>query len=348
MNSRAILTQEELIIFCKEFHLVLNLSIGVLDGLESIIEGTKRQGIKEALELSLEALNNHEPLSKSLELSGLFSSYMISMIEIGEKVGKLDQVLLSLANYYDKDLKLRRQVQSSIRYPIVVASMVTAIVFVMVTKILPVFAEVFQNLGGSVPRSVDFVTGVGRVIVGIILCLFLLLVLFVGIMLILFRNKKYRSRVQMVLARLPKVCTIYEKYQTARFANSMSLLVSSGYDLHEGLKLTEKATEDDRLKKKISEALGKLECGEALYKVLEEMKIFRGIHSRWIRLAVQTGQLDAVLAELSEEYTNDVDHSIGQMIGVVEPSLVGATSVIIGGILLVVMLPLLGIMSSIR
>ncbi len=341
------LTQEELIIFCKELHLVLNSSIGIVDGLESVVEGTKRAAVRDSLGISLEALNQHEPISRSLELSGLFSQYMISMIEIGEKTGKLDQVMLSLATYYEKDLKLRRQIKSSIRYPIIVSSMVTAIVLVMVTKVMPVFEEVFRNLGGNVPSSVDFVTGVGSILVGFVFVLFIVIVVLVGMLLILFNSEKHRPKVQRLLSKIPGVRNIYEKYQTAKFANSLSLLISSGYDLHESLELTEKVTGDYELKRKIAETVEKLERGESLSKALEEMHIFRGVHARWIRLSVHTGQLDHVLHELSEEYTKDVDFAIMNLIGVLEPSLVGATSVIIGGILLVVMLPLLGLMSSI-
>ncbi|MDO4711572.1 MAG: type II secretion system F family protein [Peptostreptococcaceae bacterium] len=346
MERKTTLSQEELIMFCKEMNLILSSSIGIVDGFGSVIGGMKHKEVREALEVSLDALENNQQLSVSLERSGLFSPYMISMIEIGEKTGKVDQVMESLAVYYEKDARLKRQIRSSMVYPLVVAGMVTVIIGVMVTKVLPIFADVFQSLGGSLPSSVDLVTGVGRVLVAVVLAIFLALMILVGTLLLLYRTPSGKQKARKIFGRLPHVRDIYRRYLTAQFANSLSLLVSSGYDLHDSLEMTEKIIEDEVFEDKIKKAIAAFETGEPLHKVLEDMDIFAGVHARMVRLSIRTGHLDSVLADLSDKYTENVDHSIGTLIGVIEPTLVGATSFIIGGILLTVMLPLLRIMSS--
>lgn len=346
MEQKTTLSQEELIMFCKEMHLILSSSVSIVDGFESVIEGIKNKDVKKALGLSLSALECNQQLSVSLKESGLFSPYMISMIEIGEKTGKTDQVMNSLAMYYEKDDRLKKQIRSSMMYPLIVAGMVTVIIGVMITKVLPIFADVFQSLGGNIPGSVDFVTRIGRGIVAIVLVAFLALMALVGTILMLYKTAEGREKARKIFSHLPHIREIYRRYQTAHFANSLSLLVSSGYDLHDSLEMTGKIIDDKDFENKIKKAIADFESGEPLYKVLEEMDIFSGVHARMIRLSIQTGHLDSVLGELSDKYTEDVDHSISSLIGVIEPTLVGATSFIIGGILLTVMLPLLGIMSS--
>lgn len=346
MDHKILLTQEELIVFCKEMHLILSSSISVVDGFESIIDGIENKETREALNRSLKALEDNQQISEALEESGLFSPYMISMIEVGEKTGKTDQVMASLAEYYEKNLRIKKQIRTGTVYPLIVAGMVTIVIGVMVTRVLPIFNEVFRNLGGNVPSSVDFVTGAGRVIVGVILLSFIALVTFVVFLLFLSRSSNGRTKARKILDRLPGIRDIRLKYQTAQFANSLSLLVSSGYDLHESLKMTGNITEDHSFRQKIERALDQLDEGKPLYQVLGEMEIFGGVHAQMVKLSVQTGRLDSVLGELSEKYTQDVDDSIATLMGIIEPSLVGATSFIIGGILLTVMLPLLGIMSS--
>ncbi len=347
MKMRAVLTQDELILFCKEMYLILSSSISIVEGLESVIEGMPNKEAQKALRVSLVELECNKPLSYALDMSNLFTPYMISMIEIGEKTGKVDQVMDSLGKYYEKDQMLKKQIKSGTVYPLVIAGMVTVIIGVMVTKVLPIFANVFENLGGNIPSSVDFVTGVGRFIVGLVLLAFVMVLVTVASIFLLYRSEEGREKARKFFLSMPKLSNIYQSYQTAQFANSLSLLVSSGYDLHSGLELTEKIIEDKSFKERIKTALSQLDAGEPLYRAFEQMKIFKGIHSQVLKLSVQTGHLDSVLAELSDKYTSEVDESISTLIGVIEPTLVGATSFIIGGILLTVMLPLISIMSSI-
>lgn len=347
MKSNYILSQDQLALLCKELYLILSSSIGIVEGMESIIEGTKSKEAKASLRLSLNALQSNHSLSTALEMSGLFSDYMISMIEIGETTGKLDQVMLSLANYYEKDAHLKKQIKDGTTYPLVVALMVTIVIGVLVVKVLPIFAQVFENLGGSIPSTVDFVTGVGRIIVAGIILLFLAVLLAVGGFMFLYKSEQGRVKARKLFAVIPGIKNIYASYQTAQFANSLSLLVSSGYDLHNSLEMTQRTIEDQSYKDKIKRAIAQLEKGESLYMVLEQMKVFKSVHAQVIKLSVQTGHLDSVLNELSEKYTTEVDDSISSLIGIIEPTLVGATSFIIGGILLTVMLPLVGIMSAI-
>lgn len=347
MKNSAILSDEELIIFCKEVHLILNSSMGISDAMESVVEGMENENAKKMLKPSIDALVDNMSLSYALEQSKLFSPYMISMIKIGETTGKTDKIMLSLADYYEKELRLKNQIKSGITYPVVIATMVTVIIGVMVTKVLPIFAEVFKNLGGNLSASVNIVSGAGRVTAITIGVLFIAVVVFAGFLLLLYESPEKREKAIEIITKVPFVRDIYLKYQTAKFANSLSLLVASGNDLHESLKLTEKVVEDKKFKDKILSAVDKLEQGEPLHKTLDEMSIFKGIHSRILKLSVQTGHIDTVLSDLSEEYTREVDISIGNLIGIIEPTLVGATAFIIGAILLAVMLPLLEIMSSI-
>lgn len=347
MRRRTVLSQEELILFCKEMSLILSSSVSIVEGLESVMEGLENKNAAQALKVALVELECNQPLSYALDMSGLFTPYMISMIEIGEKTGKVDQVMDSLAKYYEKNLLLKKQIRSGTMYPLVIAAMVTVIIGVMVIKVLPIFSDVFENLGGNIPGSVDFVTGVGRVIVIVIFSAFLLLLSIVGILSLLYKSEQGREKARAFFARVPKLRGIYRSYQTAQFANSLSLLVSSGYDLHSGLEMTEKIIDDKTFRERIQRALQELDQGEPLYQVFKRMNIFKGIHSQVLKISVQTGHLDSILAELSDKYTQDVDDEIGTLISVIEPTLVGATSFIIGGILLTVMLPLIQIMSSI-
>lgn len=347
MSKKSELSNEQLASFCQQLHLILSSSIGITAGMDSIIEGFSNQHVKEQLNLTRESLELNNSLSSSLSLSGLFPDYMLTMVEVGEVSGKTDQVMESLALYYKKQDKLKKQIQNATTYPMVIALMVMVIIAVLVIQVLPIFSDVFKNLGGDMPASVDFVTKISRLMVGAITAVFGAFLLMVLFMLLRHKNLEGREKNRRLLAKLPGIRSIYHDIETAQFANTLSLLVSSGYDLHSSLELTEKTMEQEAYKQKIQKAILALEMGSPLGDVLADMKIFKKLHAQMLKLSVETGHLDTVLGDLADEYTDDVERSIEKMIGIIEPTLVGGTAFIIGGILLTVMLPLLGVMSSI-
>lgn len=347
MKDKIELSDGQLALFCEQVHLILSSSIGLADGMDSIIEGFSNPAQKERLGLLKGSLEAYNSVSSSMELTGLFPTYMINMVEVGEKSGKTDQVMESLASYYDKQHKLKKDIRSATTYPMVIALMVMVVITVLVVKVLPIFSDVFANLGGNIPASVDLVTKVSRVLVSVLALAFFLSSLLVGGLLVRNKSVEGRKKNRIFLTKLPGIKKLYYSVQTAQFANSLSLLVSSGYDLHGSLEMVGKTIEEETYKEKILDAIQKLEKGESLAEVLEQMKIFKGLHGQMIKLAVQTGHLDSVLGRMADEYTDDVERGVEKMIGIIEPSLVGATAFIIGGILLTVMLPLLGIMSTI-
>lgn len=347
MEAKIKLRDAELANFCDQMHLIVSSSIYIVDGMVSVIEGFSDDAIKEKLSLSKESLEGNNSLSFSLLQSGLFPEYMLTMIEIGETSGKTDQVLQSLALYYKKQEKLKGQIKNAITYPIVIALMVVIIMVVLVTKVLPIFGDVFANLGGSVPLSVALVSQVSKVFVYGFSAVFAGVIFFVLYLLGLSRTQDGKAKARKILIKIPLVRGLYYKLQTAQFANALSLLVSSGYDIHRSLEMAERIMEEESYKQKIHQALADLDQGQPLAEAINNMHIFKGIHGQVIKLAVQTGYMDTVLRDLSEEYTEDVERGVDQMIGIIEPTLVGTTALVIGGILLTVMLPLLGIMSSI-
>lgn len=347
MEAKIKLNNEELAGFCEQMHLVVSSSIYIIDGMDSIIRGFSNNNIQERLLISKESLEGNNNLSYSLLQSNLFPQYMLTMVEIGETSGKLDQVLKSLALYYKKQDRLKTQIKNAISYPLVISLMVVIIMAVLVTKVLPMFGDVFANLGGSAPATVLLVTKISKIIVALLTALFAALVVFAGLLLVLNKNPQGQKKVQKILSSAAGIKNIYHKFQTAQFSNALAMLVSSGYDIHQSLELTEKIIHEENYRAKIQRALRDLEEGLPLAEALTKMQIFSGIHAQIIRLGVQTGQIDVVLQDLSEDYAQEVENSVDKMIGIIEPTLVGVTALIIGGILLTIMLPLLGIMSTI-
>ena len=137
------------------------------------------------------------------------------------------------------------------------------------------------------------------------------------------------------------------KIASSRFASVMSMMLSSGYSTDEALELVPGVLSNDLVAEKIAACRKELSEGVSFAEAVDKAELFPGVYGQMVSVGSKTGNLDSVMKKLAEVYDDEVDRSISRVVSVIEPTLVGILSVVIGAILLSVMLPLMGIMSSI-
>ena len=147
--------------------------------------------------------------------------------------------------------------------------------------------------------------------------------------------------------KLPSVRSVYENTAACRFASGMALTLSSGLDTEQSIKLAGALNEDPLFQQKITACCKKIEEGSDLYEAIHDSGIFSGIYTRMASLGARTGTMDKILDEIAARYQDEVDNRMNNILAILEPTLVIILSLIVGIILLSVMLPLMGIMSSI-
>ena len=150
-----------------------------------------------------------------------------------------------------------------------------------------------------------------------------------------------------ILARFGPTRRLADKIDSARFASVMSMMLSSGYDTSEALELIPGIITGRRMIDKIDRCRKAVADGKPFPTALEQAQLFPGIYGSMVRVGTKTGNLDTVMKQLAERYSGDVDESVNKAVALIQPAMVAVLSIIIGAILLSIMLPLMGIMSSI-
>jgi type IV pilus assembly protein PilC len=341
------LSSNDISLFCSQVVLILRSAIPLQEGIGAIGENMETEQGKELIHKIAGSLEQNSSLYTALTLTGVFPEYMVNMVNLGEKTGKLESVMEALSLYYARDDRLRRRVRSAILYPLILVLMMAAVISVMLIKVLPVFNDVFLDLGGDVSATSKAVIQVGTAVgqyslVAVLVLAILLLVLFV-----LSRTDSGSKSLSEFTGRFGPTRRLSDKIASARFASVLSMMLSSGYDTAEALELIPSIISNRNIMNKIIKSRKALESGDSLSKALGDVNLFPGIYSSMIHLGSKTGSLDTVMNKLADIYSEEVDDSINKAVSVIEPVLVAALSVVIGGILLSVMLPLMGIMSSI-
>lgn len=345
-ENNLLLNPNELSTFCAQIAMILKAGIPISEGIAIIYEDTKNAEGKKILETIKNSTELGEPFSDALKQSGNFPQYVVDMTRIGEQSGKLDEVMDSLCSYYEREENIVKNVKSAVTYPLIMVLMMLVVIGVLIMKVLPVFSQVYSQLGSST-LFVQNIINISSTVVTYVAIIILLCCIGVLIMFFMKKSKKGRIKLAKFNSWFFITKNISSKIACSRFASAMSLMMSSGLDIDMSLDMTDKLIDNINTSKKIKKCKELTANGTSFSEALFTSNIFTGICARMIAVGFKTGSVDTVMKKLAERYEEDVDNQIDKVISFLEPTLVAILSIVVGIILLSVMLPLMGIMSSI-
>lgn len=341
------LSNEELITFCGQMALILKSGISSLEGIYIMEDGDAQTEGREILKEIREELEMCGMLYPAMEKTGVFPEYALHMTEIGEQTGRLDETMEALAAYYQREEETLDAVKSAVTYPVAMLGMLLMIVAVLFIKVMPVFEQVYLQLGQEMTGVARQLLNIGdwmrqSAIVLVVLAAVILIITF-------FANFYKKARIKLIakIQTIGFMKKIAWKRARTRFASGMAMALKSGLDMDESLSLAEKLTDYEPLKMKIQQCQEQMKEGETFSKALKEAHIFDGMQERMMIIGYETGAVDEVMEQAADLYQKQLQDQIQKMIAVLEPTLVGILCVIVGIILLSVMLPLVGIMAGI-
>ena len=337
----------ELSAFCGQIALILKSGISASEGLQIMLEDASSEEERAVLEALTEDMNESGFLAHALESTQIFPAYMLHMVEIGEETGTLDEVMRALEIHYEREAEIAQSIRSAITYPAIMTAMMIVVVIVILVKVLPVFNQVFVQLGTEM-------TGISRILMNMGTTIshysvaFILLLLLIGVFALYgTRTTSGRSLFAKLGHRIAPIRTLREKIAVCRFASGMALTLSSGLSPERSLELVSALNEDPFFQQKLENCQELVTSGEDLSKALFSSGILSGMHARMASIGSRTGSMEQVMAQIASLNQDEIDTRMTNALAVIEPALVVILSLIVGVILLSVMLPLMGIMSGI-
>lgn len=347
MKNRGQLTNSEIATFCSQTAMILKAGITPVEGMRILLSDTKDNSGKEIIETILASCRVGNSFTNSVKDCGVFPDYVVNMIALGEESGNLDDVMEALGAYYEKEENISESIKGAIRYPLIMIGMMIVVIFVLLTKVLPIFNQVFIQLGSQMSGFSASMLNLGQKLNRYSVALVILVVLVVAIYLVCFKTVKGRAFARKVLNVLPLTKGFYDSVAAGRFAGGLSMALASGMDTFSSLKMISEIVENKAMEEKIEVCRQALNEGDNMAEALEKAGIFSNLYSRMIGVGFKTGNIDVVMSKISADYDKATDKKLSGIIAVLEPTLVIILSLIVGMILLSVILPLIGIMSSI-
>ncbi len=346
-SNTKMLSAAEVSTFCEQIALILNGGIPIYEGIYILYMEMENPELKGILKEVDALVKDNIPLYEALQKTEAFPSYMVHMVKIGETTGKLEEVMSSLAHYYEREDTIKANIRNVVFYPIMLFAMIGVILIVLVSKILPMFQNVFEELDTDVASSSgDMMSAsmwIGRIIAIVVLVIFAVVIA----MVLWYRTQSGRRNLTKLGNRLPFTRKVMYRLGIGKFVSAMSLMITSGLDSNESLALVEELVDQPVVKNKITGCKEQVAQHVALEEALKDNKLITGMNGRMVSVGAKTGVLDVVFQKLSGRYDAEIDQSLSSISTIVETVLVVSLSLIVGLVLISVMLPLVSIISSI-
>ena len=332
-NKRG-LDSAELSSFCSQVALILSAGLPLYDGMETLAETTRGSEHAELYEGVSKGVTETGSLYQALQRDDRWPTYLVEMTGIGEQTGQLESVMNGLADYYAREDRIRSSIVGAITYPLVLGVLLVVIIAIMLWRVLPVFQRVLNSMGAELSASGSALMRLGSTIGWVVLALVALAVLAVVVGAILMRTSA-RDRVLAVVRRLfPPVRSLSMKLASSRVASVLSMMLHSGFPTGEAFRLLPSVLSDGEATDKVRGIRKELDEGAAFADAISHSKLFDGLHDRMIRMGVAAGRED------------QVEEGIARLVAIIEPTLIALLAIVIGAVLLSVMLPMAGILSS--
>jgi len=332
--------------FCTELAMIIETGIPISDGLLMLIDDEEIGNNQQFLNALYNNMKDGGSFSSSAALTGGFPKYALDMFVIGEKTGRLDSVLRSLAVYYDRDTKIKETVKSAVIFPLVLFTLLLGVMWILLTQVLPVFESVFRQLGVNFNSTAGALMRVGEFIEQFSIVVLLSIAVIAVAMFFIYKIDATREALKGVFSTLFKNSRLVKNMLSARFSASMAMTLKSGLDIDESLELALAFAPNKQSAKKIEQCRNAVSQGKTFNDAVLESKILSPVYCRMLALSFKTGSTDEIMELIAEKSDEDAAVSIETLVGRIEPAMAFIMSLLIGMVLLSVMFPLLAIMGA--
>ncbi len=334
--------------FCEDLAMMLGSGGILADEALTLIQGDSREGpLYEAAGAVLEGIRSGAPLAEAIAQSRYFPAYAARLIAVGETAGRTEDVLKSLAAYYETQDKLERKLRSAVVYPALLLLLMALVLAVLVGRVLPVFTGVYSSLAGNIAASsysyIAAASGIGWVSLCVVAVLAALLLACLAVSC----TPRGGETLRALLERLPFTAAASRRMAEAHFVTALATFTASAVDMDLAMEGAAEMVTHRGLRAQLEECRRQMAEGSSLAQAIYDNHVFEPLYARMLLIGARAGSPDPVLARLSDVFTEDANAKMDAIINSVEPALAGFLTISVGATLLAVMLPLIGILTAI-
>jgi type IV pilus assembly protein PilC len=279
----------------------------------------------------------------------IFSRLYVAMVEAGEAAGILDQVLDRVAYQIEKETQIKRRVKGAMIYPTMVLIFATLVLIGMLLFLVPIFVDIFKDLGGDLPTLTKYVVAASTFLRNEWMFFFPSVAVFGFGLRKLKRTEQGRRVWDRIKLRIPmKIGGVVLKVTMARFTRTLSTLVAAGVDIIKAFEITGQTAGNWVVEEALADVRAKVQEGMPIAEPLIENPIFPPMVGHMVRIGEETGELEKMLSKIADFYEDEVDSSIQALTSIIEPLMMIAVGIVVGIIIISMYLPMFKMLTLVK
>lgn len=347
-KRKAKVTLRDITVFNRQLSVMFNAGLPITQGIGILSSQQKNKGFSEVLDAVRKDIEGGSNLSNALKkFPNVFSELYTSMVQAGEASGNLDTILMRLSQYMENMSKLIGKVKSAMAYPIAVLIIAIVLTGVILTKVVPIFQDLFEQLGASLPAATQFVVDASKFLRS---NFFLLTVSITGLIFAFrYYNKTYKGKrvLDNIKLKIPILGDLLRKVGVARVTRTLETLLNSGVEIIESMTITAKTSGNSIIADAVLRSRASVQEGKPLGQSWEEEKVFPFMVTQMVMVGEQTGALSTMLGKIADFYDEEVDASVSALISLMEPIMIVVLGGLVGGIIIAMYLPMFDIIGKV-
>jgi len=331
----------DIVVFTRQFATMIDAGLPIVQCLQILAAQSDSKAFRKVIGGIKEDVESGTTLAEAIRKhTRVFSELYASMVQAGEIGGILDTILVRLAAYLEKAVKLKSKIKGAMIYPTCIVAAAVLVTTVLLVWVIPVFADVFSSFGHRLPAPTQFVINLSNFTTAHIWYLMAVPVIAAVAIRYAYRTEEGHFWIDRFLLRVPIFGALIRKSSVARFSRTLGTLVSSGVPILDALVITARTAGNKVVERTIMMARTSISSGRTIAEPLIESKVFPPMVCQMISVGETTGALDTMLQKIADFYEDEVDNTVANMMSLLEPAVILFLGVVIGGLVISMYLPI--------
>lgn len=332
--------------FCRQLASMLNAGLPLIKSLEMLYERTDKPKLKNVLAALFEEVQKGNSLAEAMSQMGeVFPSLLVSMVKAGELSGKLEETLIRMADYYEKEKKRKGQIKSATSYPKIVLVICLAVVILLLVFVMPQMTSMISP--DKMPSTTKFLLGIKDFIMKdyvIVIAVIASLKVFFPILKRIEKVDYFLSKMKL---RIPIMAKVNKMTYTSRFSSSLCTLTSSGVHLLDALTMVSEMMDNRYVSNSIDTAIEGIRRGESISSALQSVDAFDPLLTTMIFVGEESGSLDEVLGQTARYFEDESEAALKGLTAMINPILMCVMAVVIGFVVIAMLQPMFSMYDTI-
>lgn len=335
------------VIFFRQLSILISANMPLVQSLRILAKQTRLESFQNIILEIADDVEGGNRLSDSLaKYPRVFNNFIINMIRSGETSGKLEEVLIYLANQQEQDYDMMSKIRGAMIYPAFIFGMLLVVGVVVMTFVIPKLTAIFTESETKLPMATTILINTSNFIINFWWLLLLLFFVLLSFLQIYIRTPFGRHQWDTFKLKVPIIGLLFQRIYLVRFTRSFSTLLTGGVVITKALEVTKEVIGNVVYKELIGKTIKEVEDGNSLVSIFSHSPYVPAMVVQMISVGEEAGKLDLVLTKITDFYTKEVETLVKNLLTLLEPLVIVLMGLGVAALVAAVILPIYNLASQ--